>query len=131
MSAHRGWLWSAIALLMALPALPVKSQTTAATTAELERPVVLEPLRWLPPGANATAALTQLPPRQLKIEIAGGHLSLSARLGELAFGAPQVFGGIARKSRLSCQTCHSNGHINRNFFVPGLSSRPGNFRRQQ
>lgn len=94
---------------------------------DLEKPVALSPLRWLPQGTDIAAALTNQPARVLHSEQHGGKLSLTAKLGELAFESPQIFGGLARKSGLSCQTCHTNGHVNVDFFVPGLSSRPGSF----
>jgi cytochrome c peroxidase len=111
--------------MLAGPALPASAQTPD-LAATLERPVTLEGLRWLPPGADVAASLSRLPARVLSAERAGGKLPPLAALGELAFEAPQVLGGLARKSGLSCQTCHTNGHINREFFIPGLSSRPGN-----
>lgn len=117
-----------VSLLAMLAVIPDGSaQAPEATVVDLEQPVDLSPLRWLPAGANVAAALSEEPARRLRSVAEGGRMSLTARLGELAFESSQIFGGTARKSGLSCQTCHTNGHINANFFVPGLSSRPGNF----
>jgi len=87
----------------------------------------LQDSRWLPPGSNIAAALSTLPAPLLRSEQAGGHAPDLVRLGELAFRAPGIFGGLARESGLSCQTCHANGHLSADFFVPGLSDRPGSF----
>lgn len=45
--------------------------------------------------------------------------------GRLAFRSPEILGGNARRAGLSCQSCHTNGHINKHFFIPGLSDAPG------
>jgi len=87
----------------------------------------LQDSRWLPPGSDIAAALSELPARQLSSELAGGRASAQVRLGELAFRAPSIFAGLARETGLSCQTCHANGHLSAQFFVPGLSDRPGSF----
>ena len=125
-----GALLLAVVLPIAIAAIPAWAQTdtgmAATTVVELEKPVALEPLRWLPPGSDIAAALATLPARRLRSVESGGRLSLNAALGELAFTTPQIFGGPARKSGLSCQTCHPNGHLNAAFFVPGLSRQPGN-----
>jgi cytochrome c peroxidase len=45
----------------------------------------------------------------------------------MAFNAPGILGGAARQAGVSCGTCHVNGASNPKLFVPGMSSRPGNF----
>src|SRR5712691_779838 len=35
--------------------------------------------------------------------------------------------GTARQAGMSCSTCHVNGVSNPKFYLPGLSTRPGNF----
>lgn len=118
-----------VAALLMLSGLsePTLAQSTGTTVVDLEQPVSLSPLRWLPAGANVADNLSEEPARRLRSEANGGGMSLTAQLGELAFSSSQIFGGVARTSDLSCQSCHTNGHINASFFVPGLSSRPGNF----
>ena len=97
----------------------------AASAAAADAP--LESLsRWLPEGSTLAGPLTERPARRLAGEAAGGVLSPAARLGELAFRSPVVFGGEAARTGLACETCHPAGHLNRHFFVPGLSDRPGN-----
>src|SRR5207248_10135758 len=34
---------------------------------------------------------------------------------------------ISRQAGMSCSTCHVNGASNAKFFVPKMSTRPGNF----
>ena len=56
-----------------------------------------------------------------------GRKSYFSNLGNLAFNSPRILGGAARKARISCATCHVNGASNPKLFIPGLSTRPGNF----
>jgi cytochrome c peroxidase len=66
-------------------------------------------------------------PRELfRSEIAGGK-SYLVNLGNLAFSSPGILGGVARQAGLSCSTCHVNGAGNARFFMPKMSTRPGNF----
>ena len=46
-------------------------------------------------------------------------------LGEVAFSAPEILGTLARRSGLSCQSCHVNGTVNPDLFIDGLSARKG------
>ena len=48
-------------------------------------------------------------------------------LGNLAFSSPAILGGVARQAGVSCGTCHVNGAGNAKFFMPKMSTRPGNF----
>jgi hypothetical protein len=57
----------------------------------------------------------------------GGQKSYLVNLGDLAFHSPTILGGLARKASVSCSTCHVNGASNPKLFIPGLSTRPGNF----
>jgi len=82
--------------------------------------------RWLPPGSDLAAGLSERPAMRLKAAAAGGGLPPLAVLGELAFRSPATLGGEAYRAGLSCATCHPAGHLNERFFVPGLSDRPGN-----
>ncbi len=82
--------------------------------------------RWLAPGTDIIAAFARKPVEALRTETAGGTPSFRVRLGRLAFRSPSVLGGAAGKLGLACDTCHPNGGTNRDFFVPGVSDRPGN-----
>jgi len=79
-------------------------------------------LEWLPPGSLSAASLTTRP---VEILDGGEAQNFYTELGRLAFRSPDILGGTARKAGLSCQACHSNGHVNAAFFIPGLSDRPG------
>jgi cytochrome c peroxidase len=59
-------------------------------------------------------------------EITGGKSYLIS-LGDLAFNSPSILGGPARQANVSCGTCHINGAGNAKFFMPRMSTRPGNF----
>jgi len=50
-----------------------------------------------------------------------------SNLGNLAFNSPYTLGEAAQRSHISCASCHVNGASNPKLFIPGLSSRPGNF----
>ena len=98
---------------------------TGTALAQVAEPVAgLGESRWL----DRAAVLTQLsarPREVLRDEQLGGVASLQVELGRLAFRSPQSLGGAARRLELTCDACHSGGHVNAGFFVPGLSSRPG------
>lgn len=79
-------------------------------------------LEWLPAGSLSAQALTRQP---REVQEGGSHQSFYAEFGRLAFRSPDILGGTARKAGLSCQACHTNGDINRDFFIPGLSDRAG------
>ena len=95
------------------------------------RPGLLPPpgvqiLRRLPPGADINKQLPR--PRQvLNMATRGvdeGETNLIA-LGDMAFDSSYIFGEPARSLGISCNTCHNKSITNPNFFIPGLSSRPG------
>jgi cytochrome c peroxidase len=66
-------------------------------------------------------------PREVfRSETAGGK-SYLVNLGNLAFSSPGILGGVARQAGVSCSTCHVNGASNAKFFIPKMSTRPGNF----
>jgi Di-haem cytochrome c peroxidase len=65
-------------------------------------------------------------PRELFHSEAGGK-SYLVNLGDLAFSSPAILGDTARRAGISCSTCHINGASNAKLYVPGMSSRPGNF----
>jgi cytochrome c peroxidase len=67
-------------------------------------------------------------PREVfRSESGGGGKSYLVNLGNLAFSSPGILGGVARQAGMSCSTCHVNGASNAKFFVPKMSTRPGNF----
>ncbi len=66
-------------------------------------------------------------PREIFRSEAVGAKSYLVNLGDLAFNAPSILGGPARQAGMSCATCHVNGASNGKLFIPGMSTRPGNF----
>ena len=56
-----------------------------------------------------------------------GTRSTESVLGELIFESPRVLGGLARDIGMSCDTCHTRGGSNPDFFIPGGSTHPGTF----
>lgn len=81
---------------------------------------------WLPPGA-AIADQAALPKLELNFERAGiDERDLPAiAFGDMLFDSPQIFGEPARALGIACSTCHNRSDVNRDFFIPGLSHRPG------
>ncbi len=80
----------------------------------------------LPPGSNI-GDQAQLPRLVLQFEEAGedeANLPLVA-YGDMLFDSPEIFGGPARELGIACSTCHNRSDVNRDFFIPGLSSHPG------
>ena len=81
----------------------------------------------LPLGTDLGDAEFDRPREVFRSETAGGHKSYMVVLGDVAFSSPRVLGGVARQSGISCGTCHVNGAANAQFYIPGLSTRHGNF----
>ena len=81
----------------------------------------------LPPGTELNEELLDQPTELFGFEIAGGKRSYLFNLGDMLFSSAAIFGGAAQKAGMSCNTCHQQGAGNAKLYVPGLSSRPGNF----
>lgn len=81
----------------------------------------------LPPASRVSRPMPR--PRQLLNSVERGALErdmVLSSLGAAAFNNPLIFGEPARTLRVSCNTCHEKSGNNPGFFIPGLSSRPGN-----
>lgn len=81
----------------------------------------------LPVGSELNDELLDQPTELFAFEQAGGKRSYLFNLGDMLFSAPAIFGDVARKAAISCNSCHQQGAGNPGLFVPGLSSRPGTF----
>lgn len=81
----------------------------------------------LPLGTDFGDEAFDRPREVFRSETAGGHKSYMVVLGDVAFSSPKLLGGVARQSGISCGTCHVNGAANALFYIPGLSTRHGNF----
>jgi Di-haem cytochrome c peroxidase len=81
----------------------------------------------LPDGTELNEDALDQPREIFHSEATGGRKSYLINLGDMAFSSPYIFGGPARKAGLSCASCHVNGASNAKFYIPGMSSRPGNF----
>jgi hypothetical protein len=66
-------------------------------------------------------------PREVFRSQITGDKSYLISLGDLAFNSRGILGGPARQANISCGTCHVNGAGNAKFFMPKMSTRPGNF----
>lgn len=81
----------------------------------------------LPAGTELNEDALERPRELFKSDAAGGARSYLVELGDLAFSSPSLLGGAAAQAGISCDTCHVNGTGNPRLFIPGISSRPGNF----
>jgi cytochrome c peroxidase len=81
----------------------------------------------LPPGTELNEDALYRPTEVFHSETRGGFKSYMVDLGDLAFNSPSLLGGAARRAGMSCGTCHVNGAGNPKLYVPGMSTRPGNF----
>lgn len=80
----------------------------------------------LPPGSNIGVP-SPMPKLVLAFEEEGVRerdLPMVA-FGDMLFDSPQIFGEPARSLGLACSSCHTRGDVNRDFFIPGVSARPG------
>jgi cytochrome c peroxidase len=81
----------------------------------------------LPAGSELDDDAIANPREVFHSESVRGRRSYMSNLGNLAFNSPLTLGELAQKSHISCATCHVNGASNPKLFIPGLSTRPGNF----
>jgi len=81
----------------------------------------------LPSGTELNEDALARPREVFHSEFFGGRKSYLVNLGDVAFNSPAVLGGAARQAAMSCATCHVNGVSNPKLFIPGMSTRPGNF----
>lgn len=81
----------------------------------------------LPVGTELNEDALDVPREVFKSEVLTGRKSYLVDLGDLAFSSPRILGGAARQAGISCSTCHVNGASNAKFYMPGASTRPGNF----
>lgn len=80
----------------------------------------------LPPGTNINKQVPR--PRQILGMAARGVSETETPLiaiGDMAFDSAYIFGEPARSLGITCNTCHNKGVTNPQFFIPGLSARPG------
>ncbi len=103
--------------LDSLAPLPVRSSSF--------QPASMAPAK-LPPGSNINKQLPR--PRQILNMATRGvdeNETVLIALGDMAFDSAEIFGEPARSLGISCNTCHNKSITNPNFFIPGLSARPG------
>ncbi len=81
----------------------------------------------LPPGTELNEESLDRPREVFRSEAIGGSKSYLVNLGDLAFNSNSILGDPARRAGLSCGTCHVNGAGNSKLFVPGMSTKSGNF----
>ncbi len=82
---------------------------------------------WLPPATDLNDQ-DPLPRLVLNFEERGVDEKdlFLVTYGDMLFDSPQIFGEPALSLGLSCSRCHNRSDINQRFFIPGISTRPGN-----
>jgi hypothetical protein len=81
----------------------------------------------LPAGTDLNEETLDRPRELFHSEAIGGAKSYVVNLGDLAFNSSSILGDTARRAGISCGACHINGVGNPKLYIPGLSTRPGNF----
>jgi hypothetical protein len=81
----------------------------------------------LPIGSELDEDAIDNPREVFHSEALHGRKSYLSNLGNLVFNSPLLLGPAAQKAGMSCGSCHVNGASNPKLFIPGLSTRPGNF----
>lgn len=81
-------------------------------------------MRWLAPGADASAVLTRRPSECLAMPAAADDAYL-VELGRAAFRTPLLLGGQAARAGIDCESCHRGARGNPDFDFPGVSGAPG------
>lgn len=76
---------------------------------------------WLPPGS--TTEMSGVKPGELLDP--SNKLTNQNLLGRLLFRSPGLLGEKAIRIGMSCDSCHTNGHVNTSFYIEGLSDQPG------
>ena len=88
---------------------------------------VSDPRTGLPSGSELDEDAIDNPREVFHSEALHGRKSYLSNLGNLVFNSPLILGAAAQKAGMSCGSCHVNGASNPKLFIPGLSTRPGNF----
>lgn len=81
----------------------------------------------LPAGSELGDEAFERPRELFRSETRGGRRSYRVVLGQVAFNSPLILGEVARRAGISCETCHVDGTTNSRLYIPGLSTRGGNF----
>jgi hypothetical protein len=96
----------------------------AETQVDALRASDIRALRWAAVEADKVKFLTTRPAPCYREPPTFKDIGLY-RLGRLAFESPALLGGAAGRMGLSCSSCHLNGRGNPDFFIEGVSDKPG------
>ncbi len=103
---------------------PVDAFANASRSFGEQAVLSLRELAWLDPSADVFAMLSN--DRRECIRPAENiDTQYLVDIGRVAFQSPMLFGGLAARGGLSCESCHSGGRDNPNFFLKGLSGEAG------
>jgi hypothetical protein len=116
-------LKSIVTVLAAALLAAACSSSPEASQADTPKASDIRALRWLAPGADKVKFLTTVP-ASCETPATGAEWE-KRQLGKLAFESPALLGGAAARMGLSCSSCHLNGRGNSDFFLEGVSDKPG------
>ena len=106
------------------PGLLIAVLALGLVAASADKAPPLRAMRWLAPGADASAVLTRRPTECLG-KPKSAEAAYEVELGRAAFRTPLVLGGQAARAGVDCETCHRGGRTNPDFDFPGVSGAPG------
>jgi len=90
----------------------------------LKKDLPLTEIGWLESDVDPVIHLTQEAQTCLR-PAKDTQIQSLIDIGEIAFRSPVLFGGLAARKKLSCDSCHQNGAVNDQFFIKSLSDKPG------
>ena len=106
------------------PGLLIAAFALGLVAAAADKAPPLRAMRWLAPGANASAVLTRQPTECLGVA-KNAEDAYEVELGRAAFRTPLLLGGQAARAGIDCAICHRSGRTNPDFDFPGVSGAPG------
>jgi hypothetical protein len=119
MDYQRSSLIAFIACVLSLGSCGQQSEKPAHLRGELP-----DAVKWAHPDTDMVELLTVEPAECLSV-LSSAEGRERVLFGKIAFRSPYLLGGQAARRRFSCNTCHTNGHINEHFFIEGLSDLAG------
>ena len=114
-------IWAAALVAAACSSAP---QDTGPTGDAPPKASDIRSLRWLADGKDRVKFLTELP-AACETPAAAPEQAEQRLRGKIAFESPALLGGTAARMELACASCHRNGRGNPDFFLEGLSDKPG------
>ncbi|NNE42251.1 MAG: hypothetical protein HKN14_15185 [Marinicaulis sp.] len=104
--------------------LTLSEAPSASAEKPLRSDIELTEAKWTAAEADILYILTKEPAECLA-PASDKETQYLIDVGRTAFNSPFLLGGQAARARLTCNSCHRRGGDNPDFFIAGLSSKPG------